>query len=215
MTAESTGSGKQGLLTTLSKQAEKRSFLRPDADLSANQVFTLVRDMDYRRASSREPEVTIGEWRGTCSGKHYLLKALFEEMGYQVKLVMCPHWFTQENTAGFPDNLMNLLAGGPVADVHTFLRVNTGGSWTQIDATWPIWAEPLGLMVNRRFQPGSDMVLACQPEEFLEVPAGEDPQRFKEQVIESFCGPNSPTRERFIQELANWLAQYSISNRGN
>lgn len=215
MPADSTGPREKVLLTTLREQAQARGHLNPDVDVSAHRVFSLVRDMDYQRASSRDPEVIIREWRGTCSGKHYLLKALFEGMGYQAKLVMCPHWFTQENTGGFPDDLKALLAGGPVPDVHTFLRVDTGGSWTQVDATFPLWAEPLGLTVNLRFQPGVDMKLACHPEEFLEVPAGEDPQRFKEQVIESFCGPDSPTRERFIQGLADWLAHYTSDNRGD
>lgn len=42
-------------------------------------VFRLVREMPYRRASDRRPETTIREWRGTCSGKHYLLKALLSD----------------------------------------------------------------------------------------------------------------------------------------
>ncbi len=78
MPSESSSSRKTGLLTTLREQAQARGRLKLDADVSADQVFCLVRDMDYQRASSREPEVTISEWRGTCSGKHYLLKALFE-----------------------------------------------------------------------------------------------------------------------------------------
>ncbi len=225
MPADSTGShhrvGKKGLLAALRERAQALGLLTGDGDVSLDQVFSLVRDMDYQWAISREPEDTISEWRGTCSGKHYLLKALFEEMGHQAKLAMCPHWFTRENTNGFPDDLTELLAHGPVPDVHTFLRVNTGGIWTQMDATWPLWAEPLGLTVNHRFQAGVDMELACHPEEFLEAPAGEDPHRFKEQIIESFCGPSSPTRGRFIQGLANWLAQNTpkiasiADNKGN
>ncbi|PKB64565.1 MAG: hypothetical protein BZY80_02435 [SAR202 cluster bacterium Io17-Chloro-G2] len=212
MPADSTCPPKKVLLANLREQAQERGLLKPDVDVSPDHVFSLVRDMDYQRASSREPQATISEWRGTCSGKHYLLKALFEEMDYQVKVVMCPHWFTQENTGGFPDNLKVLLTKGPVPDVHTFLRVNAGGSWIQMDATWPLWAEPLGLTVNHRFQPGMDMELACEPAECFEVPAGEDPQRFKETLIKSFCGPNSSTRERFIQEMSNWLAQYRPVN---
>lgn len=214
MPTDSTGAGKPGLFAILREQAQGRGLLDQDAELSPALAFSLVRDMDYQRARSREPEAIISEWRGTCSGKHYLLKALFEEIGYQAKLVMCPHWFTQENTKGFPDDLKALLAEGPVPDVHTFLRINTGETWTQVDATWPLWAENLGLTVNHRFQPGTDMELACQPHEFIEVPEDWDPQEFKERVIKSFCGTNSPIRERFTQGLANWLAQYSIDNRG-
>ena len=32
--------------------------------------------IDANFASNRDPETTINEWRGTCSGKHYLLQKL-------------------------------------------------------------------------------------------------------------------------------------------
>ena len=73
MPADSTGSqqavGKKGLLAALREQAQALGLLTGDGDVSLDQVFSLVRDMDYRRASSRAPESTISEWRGTCSGK--------------------------------------------------------------------------------------------------------------------------------------------------
>lgn len=70
MTSDSSNPRTGGLLTALSDQAQERGLLKPDSEVSLNQVFGLVRDMDYQRASSREPESTIREWRGTCSGKH-------------------------------------------------------------------------------------------------------------------------------------------------
>ena len=68
------------LLESLEYKAIKKGLIRPDAEIDAETAFTLVRDMPYIRASSRDPEITICEWRGTCSGKHYLLKTLFDEL---------------------------------------------------------------------------------------------------------------------------------------
>ena len=45
--------------------------------------------MTYQRASDRQPETLIREWRGTCSGKHYLLQALFAELGIPARLIAC------------------------------------------------------------------------------------------------------------------------------
>ena len=64
------------LISLLRSEAESRGLLGGDANLDAGVVFTLIRDMPYQRASSREPEAIIREWRGTCSGKHYLYRRI-------------------------------------------------------------------------------------------------------------------------------------------
>ena len=195
------------LLSLLERESRKRGLLSVGESLSAERAFALVRDMPYRRASSRKPEAIIEEWRGTCSGKHYLLADIFRELGLESRVIMCTHRFTAENTGHFPAGLRDLVAQGPVPDVHTYLRVNTAGGWMVVDATWPSSAGPLGMTVNREFRPGSDMTIACDPIETLPVPEGQDPQGFKEQVIREFCGASSAVRDEFIEGMGRWLGE--------
>jgi len=56
------------LLDSLKAKAVEKSLLKPEQEIDAEKAFLLVRDMPYTRASSRDPETIIGEWRGTCSG---------------------------------------------------------------------------------------------------------------------------------------------------
>lgn len=189
----------------LRTHAEARGLLPARAALTPACAFELVRDMPYQRASSRDPEVVIREWRGTCSGKHYLLKALFDELGLDAQLVMCTHAFTEANAPHFPVSLRTELAVAPVPDVHTFVRLHTGAGWTDVDATWPAWTERLGMPVNERFESGRSMRIACEPVEVLEVPEGIDPHVFKERLIESHCGAAAGRRDRFIESLSQWL----------
>ena len=196
-----------GLLSLLERESRERGFLSDEESLSAERAFALVRDMPYRRASSRMPEAIIKEWRGTCSGKHYLLADIFREMGLESRVIMCTHRFTLENTGNFPPELRELMAAAPVPDVHTYLRVKTSQGWTVVDATWPSSAGPLGMKVNAEFTPGSDMALACDPIETLPVPEDQDPQEFKEQVIERFCGADSQARNEFIEGMGRWLGE--------
>ncbi len=137
----------------LEREARRRNLLPDGEDLTPQRAFALIRDMPYRRASSRRPESIVEEWQGTCSGKHYLLAQVLREMGMEVDVMMSPHRFDQENTGHFPEELQEMLADGPVYDVHTFLKVRTGLVWTVVDATWPSSVEPLGMTVNHDSTP--------------------------------------------------------------
>jgi hypothetical protein len=201
------------LLPLFQEEAARRGVLARGAMPTPAQVFQLVRDMPYQRATSREPEVTVREWRGTCSGKHYLLKALFEATGFDVRLMVCPHVFTSENSVHFPPSLREELALGPVPDVHNFIRVNTRDGWMDVDATWPLEAGQLGFPVNEGFHLGVSMRVACEPLEILEAPGSADPQRFKEEVIRRHCGAQSQRRNRFIEDLSKWIVQGLYSGR--
>ena len=77
------------LIKKLAAEAVRRGLLEPGIEIDVENTYSLVRDMPYRRASDRQPETLIREWQGTCSGKHYLLKDLFEELGYNSQVIAC------------------------------------------------------------------------------------------------------------------------------
>ena len=195
------------LVSLLETESRIRGLMAEGEALTAVRAFSLVRDMPYRRASSRRPEAIVEEWRGTCSGKHYLLANIFAELGLENRAIMCTHRFTAENTGHFPAMLRELVAKSHVPDVHTYLRVKTSEGWMVVDATWPSSAGPLGMPVNREFKAGWDMTIACDPIETLPVPEGRDPQEFKEQVIAEFCRESSTVRDEFIEGLGRWLGE--------
>ncbi len=194
------------LLSLLEQESRRRNLVADGEGLTAASAFALVRDMPYQRASTREPEAIVREWRGTCSGKHYLLDEIFRELGMETRIVMCTHRFTRENTSHFPAELNSLVTLEPVPDVHTYIRLKTDVGWMNVDATWPSSAGPLGMTVNRTFANGKDMAIACDPIGSFVVPNGDDPQAFKEQLIAEFCGSSSTIRDEFIEGMSRWLS---------
>jgi arylamine N-acetyltransferase len=110
------------LLETLKSEAIERGLLKPEEEIGLEQAFVLVRDMPYIRASSRDPGAIIQEWRGTCSGKHYLLKRLFAELGYQSKLIACTT-VARIDPKKVRGKLRKLLeqSNGRFVDVHNYL----------------------------------------------------------------------------------------------
>ena len=201
----------ENLTELLEQEARKRGLIASAEAVTAASAFALVRDMPYQRASTRRPESIIEEWRGTCSGKHYALDRIFREMGMDSRVIMCTHRFTTDNTGHFPADLRALVTHEPVPDVHTYIRLESPQGCMTVDATWPSSAEPLGMPVNQVFKAGEDMAIACDAVEQLEVPAGRDPQDFKEQLIAEFCGESSQVRDDFIVGMSRWLSEATQS----
>jgi hypothetical protein len=195
------GNGAGSLIEVLRSEARRRGF---DVDeLDAPTAFRLVRDMPYRRAHDRLPRTTIREWRGTCSGKHYLLKSVFEELGLASRLMASTHYIPDEVIASLPASIREVTGGKPVADVHTYLVADSPAGPMIVDATWPLGSERLGLVVNQEFVWGEDMRLACNPMRTLEVPAGTNAEQFKHDVLRaSFTPEELDVRTRFFALVA-------------
>ena len=197
------------LLPLLRTEAVRRGLLDDGARIDAATAFRLVRDMPYRRASDRQPETILREWQGTCSGKHYLLAELFDELGLATMVMIATHEFDAENSPWLPPHLATEVRLAPLPDVHTFLRVEhdaTMHEWMTVDATWPAVARTLGMPSNASFEVGRDQVIACDPIEMFHVPEDTDPQELKERILADHVGAQAARREAFIASLSDWLA---------
>ena len=199
------------LVELLHSEAVKRGLLEPGAEIDAAKAFALVRDMPYMRASSREPETTILEWRGTCSGKHYLLKALFAELGLRSRVIACTTE-SQMDPREVPVELRPIFekSGGRIVDIHNYLVVELPDGEMIVDATWPLATKGLGFRVNESFTLGEDQRLACVPIESWVVPEGRDPQEFKDELLrEHFTLDELEHRDKFIRTFSQLLAEYT------
>ena len=179
------------LLNLLKSEAVKRDLIDPSLELDPVTVFLLVRDMPYQRASDRRPETTIAEWRGTCSGKHYLLQALFAELGLPSKLIACT---TVEpvDPAEIPPSLKSLYeaANRRFVDVHNYLLVTVPDDGQMVvDATFPLSARKSGMVVNETFVLGQDQQIAAKPLEAWIIPPERDAQDFKDELLQKHFTP--------------------------
>ncbi len=191
------------LLETLKSNAVERGLLQPEEEIGLEKAFLLVRDMPYTRASSRDPNVIMQEWRGTCSGKHYLLKGLFYELGYRSRLIACTT-VVHIDPGEVRGRLRELLqqSNGHFVDVHNYLVLELPEKEMIVDATWPITTRGMGTVVNERFVLGEDQQIACKPEKTWVIPGDRDPQKFKDEILkESFTPEELAHREEFIKTL--------------
>jgi hypothetical protein len=192
------------LLSMLKSEAVRRGHLDPAAKLDAATVFYLVRDMPYRRASDRRPETIITEWCGTCSGKHYLLQALYAELGFSSQVIACTT-ITPVGPERVPQSLLPLYeeANRRFVDVHNYLLLALpNGKQMVVDATWPLSARKAGMVVNDSFVLGQDQQIAYEPLQTWTIPTGRDPQDFKDELLLAHFTPAElEFREIVIQAL--------------
>jgi hypothetical protein len=197
------------LIELLQTEAVWRGLLDPDAEIDAALAFALVRDMPYARASSRRPQTIIGEWRGTCSGKHYLLKALLVELGWRSRVMACTT-VLQLTPGDVPVELHPIVeaSGGRLVDVHNYLVLEIPQGEMIVDATWPLTTKNLGLIVNETFILGQDQQIAHNALETWVVPEDRDPQEFKAELLSLHFSPEELAhRDDFIRTFSAWLAK--------
>lgn len=191
------------LLEILKSKAVERGLLAPNEQIDLEKAFLLVRDMPYIRASSRVPETIIQEWRGTCSGKHYLLKRLFAELGYSSRLIACTTVVHIDPNQA-PEQLRELLeqSNGRFVDVHNYLILELPDREMIVDATWPLATKGTGTVVNESFVLGENQQIACEPIRTWVVPEGSDAQEFKNQILkDTFTPEELAHRDEFIKTL--------------
>ena len=194
------------LLELLKDEAIKRDLLDAEANIDAATAFYLVRDMRYIRASSREPEAIIQEWRGTWSGKHYTLKALFAELGISSRVMACTavYEFGFENAH---ETVQQALDNTHVnfVDVHNYLVLNLPEGDMIVDATFPLISEPFGATVNKQFVLGESQAIACEPIQTWVVPEVGDPQAFKDKLLRAHFSEEELVHRDEIIKLINTL----------
>jgi len=187
----------------LKSKAVERGLLKPDEEIGLEQAYILVRDMPYTRASSRDSETIIREWRGTCSGKHYLLKKLFAELGYRSRLIACTT-VAHIDPKEVRGKLRKLLeqSNGRFVDVHNYLILELPQGEMIVDATWPLATKGMGTVVNENFVLGENQHIACRPIKTWVVPEDGDSQEFKNQILKDSFTPEELThRDEFIKTL--------------
>ena len=157
---------------------------------------SFLSETGYVRASSRDPQITVQEWRGTCSGKHYLLKGLFAELGYTSRLIACST-VAHIDPKSVQGKLRELLeqSGGRFVDVHNYLVLELPGKDMIVDATWPLATRGMGTVVNERFVLGVEHQIACEPLHTWIVPDDRDAQEFKTEILNASFTPEEIAAE--------------------
>ena len=164
-------------------------------------VFEYVRDIAYGDIGARNPLDVLQKRKGTCSGKHALLKLLLESLDYEVQ-----SWFAKHNFGDFPiqewPEELQIFKGKQITDYHDFLKVKIGNQWVTIDAIFDIPLKKLGFPVQS-WDGESDMKLPVRAEEIFKAEG--DMEEHKKKLIGALPEEKQKERKAFLSTLTTWL----------
>jgi transglutaminase-like putative cysteine protease len=165
-------------------------------------VFQRVRDIPYGVIGSRDPVKVLEENKGTCSGKHLLLAALYRTMGLNVKDMVAFHKYeTLPRNVEYPEELKVILKKGDgIPDYHNFIKLYVNGNWLTLDATFE---ENLKEYFVVNYWNGKhDTKLSVKPIAIWEV---RNPVEFKVTKLNKLPSQIQTYRKQFLERLSEWL----------
>ena len=151
-----------------------------------------VSRIPYGRPAELSARGVIAAWRGTCSTKHILLAALFEETWPEVPVSLWHRVYKVSATwaaAHWGSEVASTVPAAGLVDIHTYARADLGSGALVIDVTFPI----------DRWDGTSETVLACGPG--TDHLAGPEPLKKKAALVARHCDPE--VREPFIAALTS------------
>ena len=160
-----------------------------------------VKQIPYGSIGSRKGKDVYRKKKGTCSGKHDLLKNLIaKKTNHEVREVLVEVTFNLDWLNGFdvsiPDKLREIVVkANGINDYHNFLQVKNG-EWKDLDVTWSNELAELGFSTEN-YNMGKMII----------VEKNKDSSKLKEELISEMSLDAQEYRQKFIKELSKWIEE--------
>jgi hypothetical protein len=164
-------------------------------------AYEYARDIAYGDIGSRNPFDVLKAHKGTCSGKHALLKKLLEELGYEVQSWFAKHDFGKFPIAQWPTELQD-FKDKDIPDYHDFLKVKVGDDWQTIDAVFDAPLKDLGFP-KLEWDGKASMALPVIASDLF--PAEGDMEEHKKKLIAGLPEDAQQRRKQFLSAMTKWL----------
>lgn len=157
-------------------------------DASTQELVEAVRQIPHARPAERSAKGVVESWRGTCSTKLLLLRAIAPEL--DLRFVNRVFRLTPSAArARLGERAAAALPSDGIVDVHTYATGVVRGRRVLIDVTFPD---------GKPWDGKSDMEMPWSTGEDFD--AGDDPIASKEALVEQYGDPEA--RARLIQAIS-------------
>ncbi len=175
-------------------------------------IFEKVRDIRFGSIDSRDPMDVYKANKGTCSGKHFLLRDLYKGIGLKTKDMICMQrwkdltWFPADmyELVNFSENLKQMLKQHEIIDFHNYVKILLNGKWIQLDVTIDLPLKKLGFYTTENWNGKSDMPLCfCGSHKIWDC--GDNGMEKKRELVKKLPEHIRTARHQFLQSLTKWI----------
>lgn len=141
--------------------------------------------------------------KGTCTGKHLLLQACFDDLSIMYRPVVCTFRWEKQGI-DFPEDLRAILKQHTWDHGHNFVQIKNGkGVWIDVDITWDSPLERHGFRVFPKDWNGTSSFVGIHPIERRWD--GVNIAEMKEQLIERLTPEQKNARSIFLKGFIAWI----------
>lgn len=175
-------------------------------------IFEKVRDIRFGSINSRNPIDVYKANKGTCSGKHFLIKELYKGIGLKTKDMICMQrwkdlmWFPTGNyeIVNFSEELIDMLKEYEIIDFHNYLKIFIDGKWIQLDVTIDKPLKKLGFFTTENWDGKSDMPLCfCGTNKIWDCE--DNGMEQKRNLVNQLPEKIRTARKEFLEQLTKWI----------
>lgn len=137
------------------------------------------------------------------TGKHSLLKSMFESLGFEVRAYLARHDLGALSLHPWPGALES-FRGERTPSFHEFLKIRREGRWLTVDATFDHALARIGFPLLE-WDGRTDMALPVRAEEIHEV-AGDLGARWRA-LVAQLPPAERKRRQAFLKALKAWIEE--------
>jgi hypothetical protein len=196
--------------------SQVRTFIgsnRLTAESEIADIFHAVRRIPYGSGGGRNVRDVVEQNKGSCSGKHILLRDVLRLLGHDAAVETVRGDFTSrlvgEKSMGAA--LRQMCEDGNVTDFHQYVVWAGPEGDVKLDATWSDGPIQHGVLGNMDWNGAGDTNLALIPEKVLA--RVEDVPAYKKRLLEGLHQDVQERRLTFLSLLTDWVA--NIGKRGD
>ena len=175
--------------------------------VSVPAIYHAVRNLTYASDGNRQPEIVIATGKGSCTGKHLLLRDLLRHVGETADVEFIEGDFAAAMPVipSMSEELKHWVSSGGIKDFHCYVVWRGDEGEVKLDATWPDRMASLGFPVNAKWNGAGDTRVA--------INAGtvkgraEDVLGRKKVLLATLTEKQINDRLRFLKLLTEWMPQ--------
>jgi hypothetical protein len=170
-------------------------------------IYHAVRNLTYASDGNRQPEIVIATSKGSCTGKHLLLRDLLRHAGEtaEVEFIEGDFAAAMPVVPSMSEELKRWVSSGGIKDFHCYVVWRGGEGESKLDATWPDRMASLGFPVNAKWDGAGDTRVAINAG--VVKGRAEDVLARKAALLATLTEKQINDRLHFLKLLTDWMPQ--------